>query len=420
MRDCEHDVPADGDCGLHDEDFRCAVVDCPRRVNPLEELLRSIEALTADFDAQATSLDECIQLLERDLTLPQEVSWPNALPAIASVLSYLGVFGFLMAFVYLRAYHSELLGNQPIAYGYLDTIVGAWQRLLTAASMLTGLVLGMASLSLSLSSKTRMSLRTGYQGARALMDKAAAVRLQYESWRPRIFAALEAAPRSGDSSEMVGEDEAREGLDRVGKTVEALETNAQRHWELVNRAAKAEIASWFALRLSQSRHRHRTWATLFAVQLVAMLAVIVSVFALSGQMPGVSRAWAGVLMYASVVVALGCSWLMASTADFANGPGSKSARIAVAQIVAVAFFATLAVLGAMGTADGKYAKMHPPEVFDTAFVRPSSGPERVGYLVPVISSPDTFLLTETSQTAVVERIPSGQIQTIRISASKGK
>lgn len=392
-------------------DFRCAVEDCPARVNPLEDLLSDMTSMTQEFKAETSALDSCISQITDDLTTPRDISWSSTLSAVASSLSYIGVVGFLFAFVYLRSYHLAVIGKQPINYGYLDTVVGSWGALLPAASMVAGLIFGLASLSLGLSSRSRNALKESMLGARRLRLHAAAIRKQYEEWRPRIIAAserqhMEAAPEAASVAEVC------ELLDRLGQQVGEMEEVARSHWDLVSRAGRLEPLTWMALRLSRTGHKHWTWAGLFVVELMAILAATLFALGLSGQLTWLSRGWAGIGMYVAVVLGFLDFWLMANTADFANGPGTRSARAAVIQVMALGLVTMLSLFAAMGTADGVYAKTHPAEKFDRVEVQTVSGSLIEGYLVPVISTTDAFVIINGDSTAGIKRIPAEQVRVL--------
>lgn len=394
-----------GDCGPVDED-------CPICSDPLPALLTSLETVVAQLDADSESLGQSVRLVGNDLTSPSTKPWSNALPVLASVLSYLAVVGFLMAFSYLRAYNRELIGNQPIAYGFLDTMIGSWQTLLSAGSMLLGMAIGLASLSLGLTSETRRALRDSYRSARLMLSKAAAVKHQLDAGRDQISAASNGPAAPETERPAVSKEEIASILKRVDAAVTAVDERAKDHWHLVNRAARLEPGTWLALRLSTSDHRHRVWAGLLSTELLALVAAIVSAVALSGRIPGVGRTAAGIGMYAVVAIAFGCFWLMANVADFSNGPGSKSARVAVTQIMVFGFLAALGVLGAMGVGDGMYARANPSTQFEKATVHVASGPDVVGYIVPISSSQDAFVLTSDSPTSSVTRVPAAQVRSI--------
>lgn len=404
------DAALGGDpCALQSGDHRCARQDCPDRVNPLESLVNSMEGLATDFEAAQAALDDSLNMVKADLNTPSSTSWHTMLPTVAGVLSYVGVFGFVMAHAYLRAYNAGLVGGVPLSYGYLDTFVGAWSTLLSATLWLAPMLVYWAGLSGALSVKTRSALTSVFREASRLQGKARDVRDRYEEWKPIIESAAQEPWQGPDADEQASPEEVSRTLERLGRLVASMEHSAMQHRALVDQTVQLDIGTAIALRLAHNGHKHRTWAAMFAVQFLAVAGLIFFTISLSGEIAGIGRLLGSAGVYAFALVSVCCFWLMTNVADFANGPGTRSSRVAVAQIALVAMALAVSVLSALGGANAQYASNNPGDVFVVADVQLTSGEHLNGFLIPVVGTQDSFILPSRDTSSGVIRVPASQI-----------
>lgn len=395
------------ECSLGVSGYRCAVEDCPRRANPVSDLLASLEELGTDFELELQHVDSAVDAVRRDLEEPAPVSWEQLKGLLALFASYAGVFSYLLAYSYLRAYHVAVLGRLPVSYGYLETLVTAASTLLSFLLLATPLLVTWMGISLSLSGKTRRLLGRAYVGAASLTAKAKRIRAEFEKWKPIITEALEESSKEGSLE--VDLEAAEEDMRRLSDLVDSVQTSADKHVDLVSKTMRLEAASGFCIRVAYGRHSRRTIVSLMFLQVLLLLALLAATAATSGDSLGIARGDARVAIYVLTVLSLASLWFLINVFTVRVPATSRSALFLGAQLGLLVFSALLGVFVLLGHGDGTYARAHPSELFDSVTVRLTDGSSLGGYLVPTPGSGGVYLLESVDESSTARLVPLGRI-----------
>lgn len=389
------------------EDYRCEVAGCPDRIDPVENLLESIKRNQADFTQELASLSAAMKQVEKELSAPKAFSLSHIAPTVGAILTYLGLLGFIMAHVYLRSYYYVLIGRTSVSPTYLETIVAPWQTLQTAFFMIALAAGFWISASLILSTPTRWSLWRCHQSAVLLNRRAHETAVKSAKLKPIVENAMESIQE--DNSALTKLEDVKAFLDEVDAIASEQQEMANRHQKHVEYVARLSSGVWIGLRLKSFKHQSLIVVAMILGILVLLGALSCSIIAFSGTVPWASRSVAGLVTFVVAMLCVFWCWLMISYADFANGPGATRSRVVTAFVALFALVASLAAFSGLGRADGTYARLHPDRHFDWVQAGTTAGEVHEGYLLPVVGTHDTFLMTNDE----VLRLPQNQVRVIR-------